>query len=901
MRAFLFSNILCADGYTHQMVLYPKERSECSCEYISVRKGGAKMNESINSAGALDLVDKHENVAPIPENVRRDQDKLLDIIDTIVPEWLDDEGRVISIYGGGGQGKSTYLVKLWPRLRDRLKDSVVLRVNLEARRLDSPDAILFEIASCLNDEGISIPRFLEAYYTSLYLKDSSAAYKRYLADFYAFSDKGMDSLRSFVKSIAEISVATATTAATAAAAVAAAVNPIVGITAPVVDAASPIVGKLSKAGAEVLAKESWKNIVVAFEGGVEISDLSVALSKDIEKWTTYNASRSVVVIVDTLERLFWDIASKENRYDSRGASWFEPLTKAKGSLWIVAGRTEVSWSNLIQLPVLFDSLSEEEAIRYLLDEKVDDVEDIKRIVRISGCIPLYLKLCASYVKANGPGTSQDLDGMDRSELVSRYYRYLPSGVHDALTAAAFLVEWTDDDLWHFVQGVVPSIADVMALHDLSFVYAGRRESEEVYLLHEVVAEALRSSCANNALTQALATTCKGWLQSIDADTSKKDLALLRKRILALEILERLAELGVEIVGGEEQRYEILMAHANSLCDLGSLDKSFDLFVSIEELYSSPDTLENRRRRSQARLKQAKVNTDKYLLTDDAHFFEQTIAVERMACVNAYEQELGDFALANALNNLGLSLNRFHLYGLSEAILTRALALAESSADNIGDVHIARYANNLGTVLQGHADHCSGLEDIASSNELALREAEALGIKGMDLTLRVDFERAKELYDRALAMYQRSYRIRKVIYHSCGRRDDRAVMLTTRMNLANLLGRIGVFEEKKKLVKKARKHLEKIRCLYEEYFESDNKEYLRCLYSIAYLQEQSARLCCTDESDYRSRIAEALELHEKVLADRMRTTGGNAQVTKRSRQRVDACREELSRLDGLAAQ
>lgn len=829
--------------------------------------------------------------AIIPADISRDQERLLDIVDGIVPNGVEDGGKVISIYGGGGQGKTTFLSKIEQKVRDRLHGAIVIRVNLESDRLQSPEDILFEIASSINERGVSVPDFLGAYYTRLYATDPNSARSRYLRDFGSFNDKGSQALWSFVGSLAFIG----TTAAR-----------IAALSAPEdsgwneVSSALGIAADLGRMAAEKLteavAEAAWRRVVVAFEDGTEQHDLSVALAKDIGRWTNYGNGRAVVVIVDTLERLFWEIANCAGRYDARGASWFEPLTRARGSLWVVAGRTEVGWDNIIQLPIQFDSLGELDSRNYLAEMGVTSERDVASILKVSGRIPLYLKLCASYVSDHGVGSSCELDGMERKKLVSHYYRFLPEGVREALTVASFLVEWTDDTLVLLARGTRAVTVDAKALHALSFVEEDP-VADGAYRLHEVVAEALRSGCGDHALLETIAANCWEWIGVISSDERVAVDERRRRRIPAWSVLERLADVDPALVGGEEERFRILMKHADDVRGIHAPGKALGLYRAIEGRYSESDSADFRKRRLEAMLKQAAVGTDLFLSTGVASFQEGAIAKEREVVAEVVGLGLGDALLANALNSLGLSLSRFYLYKPAEALADRALSLSRREPPVVGVADVARFANNLGTVLQGHADHCAGLENAMSANSVAQMEAHSLGIKGADNPLAVDMALAKELYHRAKDSYGLSYELRAAICGGGEGRDGRTAMLVSLTNLANATGRLGVLEGDKALVKEAKKRLKKALKLYAAYYELTNRDYLRCRYARAYLQERSALLLSTSDEDYERRIAKALRWHEDVLELRIHALGGSAQVTKRSRERVDECRRILASLGG----
>lgn len=341
----------------------------------------------------------------------------------VANEILEEDakpGKVISIYGIGGQGKTYVLSKLYIELLRSIHDkgTVVLFHSFEKSETSSTEAILKDIAELAEFNGVPCSSFWMNYYayraaTSNVLK----ARREFLDDYEQRRRKGIvdafvdlsDFCAPFIDFLMNgFELANGSTE-------------LSGF--PIGSAAASIIERVTKAADEARRREieaEWVAISSDSDAGVLRRRLMLRLKRDLERWIGTASGNKIVVFLDTFEKLGWGSGGSRSRYE-----WARKLTRTNGTLWVIAGRMRLPWGNVLQYPIQLVEMTDEEADHLLVACGVADPTLREEIKRLTGCLPIYLRLCADLLEEDPQLSPKDIKALgDREGLPERYLRNL---------------------------------------------------------------------------------------------------------------------------------------------------------------------------------------------------------------------------------------------------------------------------------------------------------------------------------------------------------------------------------------------------------------------------------------------------------------------------------------------
>lgn len=609
-------------------------------------------------------------------------------------------GKVMSLYGMGGQGKTHMLVGLYDTLRSRaLPGTRCAFHSFEGCEASSVPSMLKDLADLLESEGVACPGFKMAYYSyRASTSNACKAGKEFREDYRRFAEEhGYGLAESFF---------------TLASAFFALVFPVQAAAATGVAGAVGLARAVQNGWRRRELDDVWESIrSIADPASLERS-LVDYLSRDIEHWCSEGPGNGkLVVFLDTFEKVGWDGGSgiRAGRYD-----WARALTKTPGTLWIVAGRIRVSWCNVVCYPLQLVEMDEAEA-RALLEEKgVCDPAVVEAVVGRSGRLPIYLSLCAEMVVRN-PGVDIDeLLGDGGAEgLVDRYLMNLDPDARECACAAAFLEYW-DAGLFSNLPGAGLSPRSVDRLNDMSFV----RRRAEGFEMHEIVASLLRGSCGIESLKARLYRALGARVTELGSPTCalpQVQRGREMRHLLHSQVL--LADAGVEGISRKDE-FDMRMSYAEAVWRDGDNGLAMLLFSSICDAFSpegSP-TVEYLR----TRLKVAAMETAFYLGGEGREHHERAIDITRDVLeLTRKHHPQETLLLWSVLSDLGVSLNRFGRY--EEALGYQGEVYSAISERDPGSYSAdeARFASCYGATCQCYADHLGGGEDAGRYYAMAL--------------------------------------------------------------------------------------------------------------------------------------------------------------------------------------
>ena len=760
---------------------------------------------------------------------------------TIVDELIRTPtcpGKVISIYGLGGQGKTYMLTGLYQVLvRRGDKRVTALFHSFEGDAVGSMDSILKDLADLFECHGVPCPGFWMTYYAyRARVTNINKASREFIDD---YERRKKDGVRDAFVSLVDFAAPFIDYILSAA-------NPeFAGL--PAGSMGSAIVERVSSTIDDVLrarAEKKWREVVSQeIDSAHLLSNLVLRLKEDIEDWAGDHPNSKIVVFLDTFEKLGWANGEFRGRYE-----WIKTLSYAHGTLWIVAGRMRVPWGNVLQYPIHLVEMTHQEADNLLVDGGIADSETRAAIEAMTGRLPIYLSLCVDLLKKDPSLSPGDLRHIGRENLPAVYLRNLDPDARNCAYVAAFLEYWSDDLIEYAIEGIAsPSGIDV--LERASFV----RDRGDRREMHEIVADILRQSPDIDRLKKRLYRRMTISVNEIDSDVTLPETERRKEVLHTLRALTLLIMSGLKGVSDEES-FGMRMRYAEAIWRIGNIESSLAEFRAIASSYGSPDNPTKEYLR--ATLKTAALETQRYLASGDVSYHMRAIEMteEVLRLVRHRYPENAKLMWA-VLNDLGVSWGRLKEF---EKALTYQGEIAKelfARKSSTYDLDEARYMSNYGSTCHQYADN-----------------------SGSD-------EKRAELYSKALDAYNRALDARTRI-----RGASSSEALITLTNIGVVQWRTGNLDEGKSLLREAIKRYENAG------FPQSYPGYVRCWYQLANIGEARGKNA-EERGDSRGAIRyyeEARSAHEKVYRIRVETNSALSVDAKKSEESIERCVEAIKR-------
>lgn len=764
------------------------------------------------------------------------QEWVLSHVRSAVEEEPSSIGKIISIYGIGGQGKSYLLQKLLRRTRSEhgSKASVVFH-NFKENQDNPLDRVLKDIALLFVYQGIPCPGFLMTYYAYRSLSANVQIAAREFDEDHRFISQSSPlgqklRLADFTSPFID------------------AVFGACGIQIPVGSIVNSVV---QTAGDEMLerrrrtAEARWNQIKEQSTASELFSQLAPMLEQDVRAWMESDQEHRLIVFLDTFDRL-------EKRIESGGGSyrWVRLLSRIPGTLWVIAGRVRVPWYNVIPVPIHLVEMERDEADELLLRAGIADAETRKGIEKLTKCLPVYLELCAQQYRNN---PSLPLDKIDwsgtREELLEWFLKYVPEAERKMVHTAAFLESW-DYDLLSSIADRLHLEVDLGRINKFSFI----SENGNEFTMHEVVADVLRRSKRIYLLKQDVYDAIGKMLKDLQADAAMHEDVRARRRNRLLRARCRLLDAGVKDVSRSEAFNEY-MAYAEGVRRSGNIDAAMGIFRAIASGFGTDDAPTSEYLR--AKLKIGAMSTQFFLDGRGCNHHAHAIVLAEEVLDQARRMLPSDeLLIQSALNDLGVSWARFGQYekALSyQEKLFRQIREKDSAGLSADE---ARFVNNYGSTCQQYADSLD------------------------------DSEKRDELYRRAEDAYEFSLDARR---RQTGCSSSAALIVQT--NLGVVKARLGDYDEARRIVGDARLRYEKAG------FDSSTPGFIRCDYQLAMFDETEAGLLAESDAGRALELAtRALQLHDRVYQERAKRLSPMSIDLTKSAEQVDRCKELVSKLE-----
>ena len=484
-------------------------------------------------------------------------------IQEVAAEVLSKEngtGKVFSIYGTGGLGKTFLMEELYSDFTHRFThNTVVTRHSFEGEEITSEEKILKELSDLLACNGVPSPTFRMNYYAWRAKASNFALAKaEFCADFEQAKNKGVE-ISTMLSGLAAPFIDQFTQ----------------GLGGSILNAAIEIGVYAADSIKSAKACNEWKSLTEEKTSSDLKRSLAASLKSDIEAWTGRN-ERKLIFFLDTFEKLGWVAGEwRIGRYD-----WAKTISEAKGSLWIVAGRCRLAWKNVVRFPVQLEPMSSSEADDLLVKCGVSDSELRSLAVEKARGIPVYLIMLADMINRSSVAEARRdlLCIVDYDNLVEVYLRGLDASLKPAIYTAAFIEYWD----YEFMMAVGESFIDpnaIAQLENLSFVWK-RQDSFE---MHEVVADLIRRS-AKGPVVLKLFKACGDLLGQLGSDDKRTAYAKDTYRLHVLKARQLLAVEGVDVLGSEAA-FNARMQYAEAAWHNGQVEQAYDLYKEIQCSYA----------------------------------------------------------------------------------------------------------------------------------------------------------------------------------------------------------------------------------------------------------------------------------------------------------------------------
>ncbi|MCR4671710.1 MAG: tetratricopeptide repeat protein [Lachnospiraceae bacterium] len=275
---------------------------------------------------------------------------------------------------------------------------------------------------------------------------------------------------------------------------------------PGISVVSTVVNRLTK-GYHYAKDISEKHRKHLTEKAAQINDLQMGqlldlmpefFSRDLDECCA-KLDKPVVFFLDTYERLVnymsdVGVAGLEDRWLREGIVQY-----THNSMWVIAGRDRLRWGDLDPnwkndpdySDHLLGQLGRNDSVHYLREAGIADEDLCEGLFTLTDGDPLYLDICVS--------TWQDLtsddktpvleDFGDRTQLVSRYLKYMDSAHRDMVELLACVGRWKDSEIRDKVRTVSGTFSENVyrAIVDSTLVQS---DTAGGFYIHRVVRESV---------------------------------------------------------------------------------------------------------------------------------------------------------------------------------------------------------------------------------------------------------------------------------------------------------------------------------------------------------------------------------------------------------------------------
>ena len=765
---------------------------------------------------------------------------------TVIGEAIDEllvkvpeSGKVFSIYGIGGQGKSYLLRSVYTDLLDRNDGNLIAPFHsFDGDETLTNEYLLKEIAELLECYGIPCPGFSMTYYAFRACNvDIRHALDEFASDYERWSRAGCsETITSVLESAAPVFDF---------------LSGALGSPLPAGSIFSSVARIVRRAGNETLKQEAeqrWSDLSKRLSASELSRRLVPMLKEDISVWLEEHPTKRLVFFLDTFEKLGWGSPDHRGRYE-----WVRKLSVTPGTLWIIAGRVRVPWENVIQFPIQLVELSHNEIVAFLTNEGITDKHMQDAIEKLTRGLPIYISVCIDMLSERDATAEELRDVGSRERLPELYLKYLGQDVAAAAYVGAFLESWNIELITNAVKGIA-SVSSIDLLNEVSFV----TKRDERWEMHEVVADVLRASDSITLLKRELWTRLCDMERAVEEDPTISEIDRRRSVTHLLRSLSRLLDEGVEGVSREEA-FRKYMEYAEEVWRDGDIDSAMALFSAILAKFGSEEDLNPEY--LQAKLKEGAVETQLYLAGRgvDHHYRAIELAEEVLDQARSKYPE-NTIIIQSALNDLGVSWARL---GRSDiANYEKALSYQEELYRGIvaKDPQIltadeARFINNYGSTCQQYGDALD---------------------KG---------DRKRELYERARAAYELSYRVRKSLFGECSRQA-----LLTLTNYGVIHARLGNPGKAASIIEETKEGYEKAG------FSPTYPGYIRCSYQLAnFALQEGEALLSSDPDRALLLLQKALKQHRAVYKIRTDSTSPDSIDAKKSADQIERCESLIIQL------
>lgn len=467
-----------------------------------------KMPESFGIAGNTVFADGDE-CSDVQIAHRRSRDFCRTVLMDAL-EWDLTEGRVISIYGIGGEGKSYFVQDVYdhataavmayedkrvPADRAKVRRIYIDFFDENATRLSR----LRKVFDAFKAQGVFCHSFCIAYHSYFHPKGEDLIAAGYLDDLNSCPDSANDDFFSFATDSA---LGLANTALEVAAT---AFNPF-GSVRDLIEIAWDARDRRERAKAESEAKgllHSYAN----YEGRSLLDRMPDLMLSDLEGYVETHPGERLLVIVDSFEHL----CSKDlaNVLGVTG-QFVQRLTHLPSTLWVIAGRLALrgeGWNNVVRYPIELVGLGPNETGRILAKNGIEGPDAVAHVQEITGGIPVFVDLCIDHLKRAGDDVPHRLERLvadvkDCDSLLDHYLDGMDDNLRKSVFVMAYLREWNEDLLWDVLEDCVDkddagAIVEGVEAGGLPFVSA----RGNTYQIHEVVGAMLRGVVPSNRATR----------------------------------------------------------------------------------------------------------------------------------------------------------------------------------------------------------------------------------------------------------------------------------------------------------------------------------------------------------------------------------------------------------------
>lgn len=754
-------------------------------------------------------------------------------------------GKVFSIYGIGGQGKSYLLKSVYESLLDSSNENVIAPFHsFEGDETLAAELLLKEIAELLEYHGIPCSRFSITYYA---FRACSLDIRRAIDEFASDYERASKSQSSGV------------------------VTTVLEMTAPVFDYLSSALGSplptgsifasiarlvrgSSNATTKTELEERWRSLSKGLSASKLSGQLVPMLKNDIASWLEEHEGKRIVFFLDTFEKLGWGSTDHRGRYE-----WVRDLSLTPGTMWVIAGRVRVPWGNVIQFPIQLVELTHQEVVDLLNSEGITDLEMQAEIEQLTRGLPIYVSICVDLLKEREATVEQLKEAGTRERLPWLYLKYLDSrDISSAAHVASFLESWDIDLITEATRGIV-AVSSIDVLNNVSFV-TNRGDRWE---MHEVVAEVLRSSDSITVLKRILWKRLCEMEREARSNSALPEVERQRRVTHLLRSVSRLLDEGVSGVTREEA-FRKYMEYAEEVWRNGDIDSAMSLFSAILAKFGSEDDLNPEY--LQAKLKEGAIETQLYLAGRGVKHHMRAIELAEEVLEQARAKFPGNTVIIrSALNDLGVSwarLGREDIANYEKALFYQEGLYREMSAKDPRDFTSdeARFINNYGTTCQQYGD--------ALSNP----------------------DRKRSLYEHAREAYEKSYQARRKLFGECSRQA-----LLTQTNYGVIQARLGDLDKAETIIKSVKADYER------GGFSQAYPGYVRCSFQLANFDVQRAEKLMDSNREAALQILEnALKLHKSVYKIRAESVSPDSVDAKKSADQVERCEQLIARLTEASA-